>query len=161
MSTVADVDPSGPKGLGGWMILPILGMGISPLFILAGFGPHFTLVSSGSIFRLSTALQVFIWLEIVLNILLIAGWLYALVLCMAWSQRFPKTYIAVLAANLGVQFGDLLVSLALFGHQLTGEDALAMGRGALACAIWIPYMLLSKRVQNTFGTPVLADAKPA
>lgn len=145
-----DTADAGPQGLGGWMILPILGMGISPLLILAGFGPHYTLVSSGALFRLSTALQVFIWIEIVLNLLLIAGWLYALVLCMAWSERFPKTYIAVLAANLGVQVADLMVS-AFFGHQLAGEDVLALGRGTLACAIWIPYMLLSRRVRNTFG----------
>jgi hypothetical protein len=86
MTAAEETAEAGPQGLGGWMILPILGMGISPLLILAGFGPHFTLVSSGSIFQLSPALQTFIWIEIALNVLLVAAWLYALVLCMAWSE---------------------------------------------------------------------------
>jgi hypothetical protein len=164
MTTVAEANPpSGPQGLGGWMILPILGMGVSPLLILAGFGPHVTLVSSGAIYRLSAALQTFIWIEIALNILLIVGWIYALVLCLAWSEKFPKTYIAVLTANLGVQAADLLVASAFFDHQMTPQDFWDLGRGALTCLIWIPYMLHSQRVRNTFyrGAAAATDERPS
>jgi hypothetical protein len=142
MTTVAEANPpSGPQGLGGWMILPILGMGVSPLLILAGFGPHVTLVSSGAIYRLSAALQTFIWIEIALNILLIVGWIYALVLCLAWSE----------------------VASAFFDHQMTPQDFWDLGRGALTCLIWIPYMLHSQRVRNTFyrGAAAATDERPS
>jgi hypothetical protein len=68
----------------------------------------------------------------------------------------------VLIANLGVQSVDLLVASSFFDHQMTPEDLFDLGRGALACAIWIPYMLVSKRVRNTFYRgAIAADAKPA
>lgn len=151
MTTAIETNPTaGPKGLGGWMILPIIGMILSPIFIIAGFGPLFSLVVSGSIFKLSAGHQLFIWVEIIGNVLFFIGWIYALFLCFGWSEKFPKTYIAVLVANLAFQLFDLLIASGFFGYQPETGDFRDLGRAALACAVWIPYMLQSKRVRNTF-----------
>jgi hypothetical protein len=89
-------------------------------------------------------------LEILANILFVAAWIYALYLCFTWDQNFPKVFIILLAATLAMQIVDSIVAVGFFGYEMTREDGRDFGRAIIGCLIWIPYMMKSKRVRNTF-----------
>jgi hypothetical protein len=151
MTTEAQAEtPTGPVGLGGWMILPILSMIIAPIVIVVGVASTFKSLVSGSFFELSNALQIFGFLETLANIFFAIAWIYALYLCFTWDENFPKVYMLLLAANLAVQTLDLMIAVGFFDLKTTDQDGRGYGQAVLECLIWVPYMMKSKRVRNTF-----------
>jgi hypothetical protein len=145
------VAAEGPVGIGGWLILPIIGL-IGSCF-LTGYN---LLQSLPDIQYLMTApdlpegLYSFVLIELAANVALIVLALGTLVLLFTTSRRFPATYIFWLAFSLVVVVADTLVASLVFEIASDGQSIKDIVRAVAACAIWIPYTLVPVRVKNTF-----------
>ena len=148
-------------GLGGWLILVGLGVVLAPVRLLLQLVPIYSgIFATGVWTQISTpgsgvynpALKWFIGGELVFNILMISAAIYLIYLFFAKHQRFPKLYIAIIVVSLlmvpldAVVGSWLIPNTPVWDPQTTRDFA----RSALVAVIWIPYMLVSKRVKATF-----------
>ena len=138
-----------PRGIGGWLILPALGTVLSPI--------RLALEIYGSVAALQLhvapderALRLFVAAELVVNVGLLVGWVYAVVLLVGRRRSFPVTFNALLLLAFAFTLIDVLVAQFGFNARLTWEEFMPAAANALACVIWVPYMLSSARVRNTF-----------
>ncbi|MCA0279630.1 MAG: DUF2569 domain-containing protein [Proteobacteria bacterium] len=155
--TTAEVRaPAGPVGLGGWLILPLLGLFGSPLLGLAQISTYANVAEAWP--YLTAGQASFVVTEVAVNVvLLFVAPVVLLVFAFKRLQMFPGWYIIWIAISPLVQIGDALVAYAMFPETLadaTGafdkETTRAIVRSIIGAAIWIPYMMRSERVANTF-----------
>ncbi len=150
----------GYRGLGGWLILVGIGLIISPIRIAA---IEFTIlsvlldgtwsaISSSSSEFYNPLLAFMIPLEFIMNLAFIFGFIFLIYLYFSKSSIFPRWFIAIYAANLIFIFADaFLVNLAVPDQPVFDPDtSKEFIRSFAACAVWIPYLLKSKRVETTF-----------
>jgi hypothetical protein len=135
-----------PKGIGGWLILPMLGVLISPLLALRG------IVEIVPAFErdLTTGLRILLVSEIVFNLCLMIGWVVAAVWLFKHKRAFPPLFITMLVLSFAGPLVDAVIAVWIFEVQLGLDDYMYLGRGLLALLILAPYMARSKRVRNTF-----------
>jgi hypothetical protein len=146
-------------GIGGWLILVAFGLVVGPLKFLVSMLTYFS------------GLQADYWEKYPIG-MYGEGILYASVLViMCWttylfftkSSSFPRFFIFQYAALILLYPLDIIFSAAVLSAY-TGKavedfvdkmvDPKDMGQWIvlmIAAAIWIPYILRSKRVANTFG----------
>lgn len=152
---------AGPRGIGGWLILPLLGLILTPFRIgfqtandvLPALQPAtwnaLTTPGSKAYHPLWAPAIVF---ELAANSLLILFSLVLLWLFFRKSRRTPMLMIVWLLAIIAAQAIDLV-----FVNQIPAVAALPdtegirnLARSAGGAAIWVPYFLVSRRVKNTF-----------
>jgi hypothetical protein len=144
-------------GIGGWLILVMLGMFGSIGLQLVG------LTSAGDTFgilgNLSGPQANLVVIEFIANLVIFLAWPIALlVLFFNKDRKFPRLYIWWMAVSAVFVFLDLAASYIMFhdvyeagGTSFFDRDTLRSMGGALAgVCIWIPYMVNSVRVKNTF-----------
>lgn len=156
----ADVNhpfPDGPVGLGGWLILPIIGLVVTPLravFHLAGYGELLA-----SMQHLTGGLSAFLVLEFVGNIIvLLVLPIILLVLLFRRSASFQRLFVIWAAGGLAFIVLDLIATQVFFGDVLVAtnqplldaQTTTELLRSVVFSVIWIPYIRLSRRVANTF-----------
>lgn len=148
-------------GLRGWLILVGIGIIFSPVRILIQVVPIYsTLFSNGSWDKLTSPGNPAyhpLWLpilsgEMIINACLVAVWIYIAVLFFTKKRSFPIWYIGCLVFSLIFILVDAVaVKLILEDEPLFDPAAtVEFVRTIVHAAIWIPYMLLSKRVKATF-----------
>lgn len=151
----------GPEGLGGWLILPAIGLVLTILKVGAHFGTQVApLIADGTYAQLTTTGTEHyhpLWLPLLLlegggNGALMVMAIAAICLYFMRSHWFPRVHIAFMLTNAA-----LMVVLFFLGAKIPAlmevHDVQAVGemaRGLVGAAIWVPYMLTSKRVRNTF-----------
>jgi hypothetical protein len=162
----------GPKGIGGWLILPLLGLIAMPIrlgiSLINDFLPIFqqgiwevlTTPGTDAYHHLWAPLLTF---EIMGNLLFITLALVLLYLLLTKSPYFPSLFIFFLASNLvfviaDFFFADLIPAIAA---QNDPQPLKEVVRTVIGASIWIPYMLCSKRVKNTFVAPDKVIERPA
>lgn len=148
------------NGLDGWLVLVGIGLVLAPLLILKNIvetllayvdlfvqiSAEYELTSVGERLRALMIGEV-----IVQSILLLASVLL-IFLFFKKHYLFPRVYMAVLLSALVLIGLDALIMyrfIAAEDMDITNVMTL-LGRTLLQCLIWIPYMLMSKRVKNTF-----------
>jgi len=137
-----------PKGIGGWLILPVIGTLLSPFMTAyAAFQDAVVLLNSSS---LSTGLAAFIVVEFIYNFGLVIAWIFAAVLLFRHKRLYPRFFIALLVITLIGTVLDLVVAVSVFDIKLDSGDVRSAVRSVVGLAIWAPYMQKSKRVKNTF-----------
>jgi hypothetical protein len=148
----------GPKGLGGWLILPIVGLVLSPIRMVYQFVTDLLPVIDPVVWaRLTDAtrpghqpmLAPLIGFEVVANIAMFAFTLVLMWFFFHKSRRTPRLYIIWLALLAVVQIGDSALASSA-GLPMDYESVRDVARSVITAAIWIPYFLVSKRVKNTF-----------
>lgn len=152
VATAAQPAPSpGPVGLGGWLILVGLGLVAGALRLLIGVVVIFPLVDQ-ALDAGQGRLAAVVAYELAGTIVFAVAAIVLLVLFFKRSRFFPKGFIAVGIANLIFVLGDLWLASGV-NVEINGGDPAAwreVGRATFSVAIWVPYMLMSKRVANTF-----------
>jgi hypothetical protein len=141
-----------PVGIKGWLILPAIGTVLSPIYLTLSFIKLVPTLENVWAARagLSTGLFVFVIVETAMNIAFILGWLAAILLLVMKSPYYPKAYVALMGGMVVFLLVDMVISAGVYNHQPGQDDLISLGRTILVAAIWIPYMMLSKRVKNTF-----------
>jgi hypothetical protein len=155
--TVASAARNEPVGIGGWLILPIIGILLTPLRALSLIGTYSEM--SEAMPYLSTAQKVFVTIEILVNaVFMVIAPIVLLILLFKRMALFPRVFIIWGLANIAFLVLDLIGAQALFGEVMaqTGtplfdaETVKEFGRGIVLSLVWVPYMALSRRVKNTF-----------
>ena len=146
--TQATMSSSQPSGIGGWLILPAIGIVVAPVqFVLNVYDdfPRFELLEPGTLLHTMTMVRILAWIG------------FALLATTTAVQFFtrrkgaPKLYRALLVAQLLFFVAAYWAMAILFDAPMMNVDTgITVGMLIAACAIWIPYFLYSVRVQNTF-----------
>ncbi|MCB4766586.1 MAG: DUF2569 family protein [Sulfurovum sp.] len=149
------------EGLGGWLILVGIGVVLSPLRQLAKLSKaYLPIFNDGTWEALTTptsesynsSFSSLLMGEIFFNSLIIIASLYLIYLFFAKKSFFPKLYIWILVFSLIFILLDAVVVSSLFPNieVFDVETMKEIGRTVIVSLIWIPYMLISKRVKATF-----------
>lgn len=152
---------AGPRGIGGWLILPLLGLILTPFRIglqtvsdvLPAVQPAtwsaLTTPGSKAYHPLWAPAIIF---ELGANAMLILFSVVLVWLFFRKSRRVPLLMIVWLLAIIAAQGIDLA-----FANQIPAVAALPdtdaiknLVRSVVGAVIWVPYFLVSKRVKNTF-----------
>lgn len=147
----------GPVGIGGWLILPMLGLLITPL---AGVVLIATYPNLSDVWQYMTLGQsAFVIAELAMNIvlLLVAPITLLFFMFKRW-EIFPGWYMIWATAVPIILIADALLSYAMFPEAYANgtaevfdkETTRGILRSIFSAAIWIPYMMRSERVANTF-----------
>ncbi len=150
------------QGLGGWLILVIIGLIITPirlsLFLQSDYFPMFTdgtwqaltTAASPSYHALWGPLIVF---EIIGNLAIITLSLVTLYFMFRKSKRTPAVAITWISVGFIVVIADFFLAdliPAIANMPTDFEVVKELIRSSFAVVIWIPYFLFSKRVKATF-----------
>jgi H+/Cl- antiporter ClcA len=152
------------RGLGGWLILPAIGLIIMPLrlmlLIKSDFLPLFQNGSWEVLTTPGTEAYHPLWAPLILfeligNSIFILFDIFLIFLFFSKSYRFPSLYIIFLATNLIFIVGDLFLCnlIPALASESNSEAIREVTRSIVGALIWIPYFLVSKRVKNTFVKP--------
>ena len=149
------------EGLGGWLVLVGLGIVISPLRIIGMVFPVYSeMFSNGSWEVLTTPgneaynplWAPILYGEMAVNGALVVAWIFVAFLFFSKKRVFPKWYIGMLLFTLAFIVADALAIKAVLPNEpvFDPETVKELGRSLVVSLIWIPYMLVSKRVKATF-----------
>lgn len=149
------------SGLGGWLILVGIGVVLSPLRIaFEMFGLYVGVFQDGVWASLTTPgsgnyiplIGPLIIGEAMVNVILGCVWVCIAYLFFSKKRVFPKWYIGVMAFTVGFILVDAAVVKAILPQEpmFDRDTARELARSLIAACIWIPYMLVSKRVKATF-----------
>lgn len=150
-----------PKGIGGWLILVVIGLLISPIRISYALATnHWPLIRDGAWSVLTTPgtdayhalwapLLVF---EIAGNVGSIAFALVTLWFLIRKSRHTPILAISWLIWTTAVVVIDFFAAdlIPAVAAQSDPESTKELVRSIVGAAIWVPYFLVSKRVKATF-----------
>ncbi|MGY0570987.1 DUF2569 domain-containing protein [Bradyrhizobium sp. RDM12] len=144
------------KGIGGWLAFVAFGQVVGILRLIVSVGQYVQSVSDDVWKRFPTA----VWGDIVMYILLIILCIYTASLLFSHSRRFPKFFIAQLVCAIVLPIVDLFWIAGIFSISLNRPmsefmklEPQVVGQifsGVVGAAIWISYVLRSRRVANTF-----------
>lgn len=149
------------SGIGGWLVFVAIGIILSPIAILVQVLPiYLDMFSNGSWEVLTTpGYEAYnpLWIPIVIGEMvtnggLIVAWVFLAVLFFSKKKLFPKLYIGILIFTLAFLLLDTLaVKVVLPDEPMFDPDTMtAIIRTVMVVIIWVPYMLVSKRVKATF-----------
>jgi len=153
--------PEVKAGIGGWLLLPALGLVLTPLRMSYGIYKDLWPVFSEGYWEVLTtptseayhpywaALIIF---EMAGNAVLIAITLVALYFFFSKSRHTPRVMVVWLGAILAFTATDFFVAdlIPAVAEQKDDQSVKELGRAVVGAAIWIPYFLVSKRVKATF-----------
>ncbi|WP_159462028.1 DUF2569 domain-containing protein [Salirhabdus sp. Marseille-P4669] len=149
------------KGIGGWLILVIISLILTPLlsllYIVESIIPildsyNWTLIKAAD---RTALLEPLLYFELIINSLLIIVPLLLLFMMFKKSRKFPKFMIIYLVTALILNLIDAGAALYVFndygvGEEVNNEIYQSIARTFIFMGIWIPYFLKSKRVKATF-----------
>ncbi|MEP7016241.1 MAG: DUF2569 domain-containing protein [Verrucomicrobiota bacterium] len=148
------------EGIGGWLILVAFILIRAPIAVIVTlFRAVFPLLQHDTWIALTSKdSELFhpLWApliiaELVVNIAFLGFALVVLVLFFRRKKSFPKFVITLYLAHLVWEVSLSLIYRMIPTTAEAGASSLVNIVGlALACAIWIPYFLISKRVRATF-----------
>ncbi|MEQ5127846.1 DUF2569 family protein [Providencia sp. wls1943] len=145
------------NGIGGWLILPLLGVIFSALFMPFRLWHHnqevieywSELTSPGSDYFIPLFKEV-IYFETVGNAIIYGTVLYLCYLFFTKKKLIIKVYAFFQIFSLAVMVFDLVLANQLLDLEIDSNDIRELIRGLFGCFVWVPYFFVSVRVRNTF-----------
>jgi transglutaminase-like putative cysteine protease len=150
------------RGLGGWLILVGIGLVCGPLRVVGGMTRSFGAFALWKWQELTTVGGMayhpgwgpLLTIELLGQITVLILNLLTLVFFLQKLRSFPRLFIVLMVVNAIIVVGDH------FGLQAIKPSASSLQASArslmqvlIGCAIWIPYMCVSRRVKATFIEP--------
>jgi len=152
--------------IGGWLILIAIGLIVTPPRVLYFMISNnlFDQTVWNALMDPGSGMYHSLWptaiiYELLSNLFMCGMAVFCLVLLYNKRDIFPRVMIVYLASNVLLQLGDYLVTSGIpaVDHN-DNESAMEFFRSVIASAIWIPYMLKSTRVKETFVIPYRREA---
>jgi len=156
-----------PKGLGGWMILPLIGLFVMPIRLAVSLNNDFLPIFKEGYWEIlttpGTEAYHHLWGPLIIfetagNLFYILFALILIFLFFTKSHLFPTLIIIYIATNLIFIASDLFISnlIPAIASESDPESIKDLSRTLIGAIIWIPYFMKSRRVKNTFvkRTPV-------
>lgn len=149
------------KGLGGWLILVGIGVVMSPIRLLVTLVPTYkpifedgtweVLTTEGTEFYNPYFSSLLVG-EIAYNTIVLVASICLIYLFFSKHYLFPKLYIGLVAASLIFIPLDAWIVAKIFPdtEMFDQETIKNLSRVIAVGIVWVPYMLLSKRVKTTF-----------
>ena len=153
---VTSAEPPGPKGIGGWLILPLIGLCVTPINTARDLLQLTEVMRDPELWAaLTTPGQPTyrpLWKALFLtqfigSVLLLVFTLVVLVYFLRKSRQTPRLMVAWLLSR-----SVFIVLLAVLSSQVSG-DTQTPGTAMLSAMIvllWVVYFKSSERVKNTF-----------
>ena len=151
---------AGPEGLGGWLIVigiklvitMLVGCRMLTLIVPIFSGDAWALITTPGNDAYHPLFGPLIIFEIVMNIVLVGSSLTLLVMFFRKSPSFPRWMIALMVFGPILTIVDLYWANQIPSAQLAADegDITDLARTIASACIWVPYLLVSKRVRNTF-----------
>lgn len=149
------------ESIGGWLILVAIGLILSPLMIAGQTFPMYSeIFSNGTWEAISTvssetynpALAFLIKLEMLINGVLFLIWIYMWFLFFSKKREFPMWFITISLFTLIFIIVDAVAISSVMSNEenFDADTAKQFFRSLISSMVWIPYMLISKRVKSTF-----------
>ena len=146
--------------MGGWLILPALGIVIRPLIALFGvfgclafFGAAETLIATIGL-QSYTQLKPIVGFELLANLFMTGFCIYVAILFFRKKRLAPKLYIMSLFAQVIIVTIDALLMNFLYAPvakpAAPGSESSSLVIAFISAAIWTSYFTKSVRVKNTF-----------
>ncbi|MEX6215742.1 DUF2569 domain-containing protein [Providencia hangzhouensis] len=144
-------------GIGGWLIFPMLGIILSLIILpfsiyeqntqVIEYWVELTDPQSSSFIPLFKEL---IYFEVLGNVILYSTLLFLSYVFFTKKKLTTKIYIFFQIFSLVLTVTDIILASILLDLEVESSDIKDIFRALIACAIWIPYFLVSRRVKNTF-----------
>jgi hypothetical protein len=134
------------KGIGGWLILPAIGLVLGPiigvigLFASLGMYKDVARAGYGGVYAL----------ELIVLFGLLVFTIYAAIQFFGKKRKAPKIMIILYSVSLVASLVILGIELSAGAEEFAVETGKQLVRDIVAAAIWIPYFNVSKRVKATF-----------
>ena len=155
------INESDPQisGLGGWLILPAIGLFIRPVIAFCFLVGHASVYAPETWHTLtdpSGAAYNSLWAPLLIYELFtfMTVIVFAILLLLLMFQRrrtFPMLYIAfLLFVAINATIDHIMAQFIPAAASKTGAVDPTVTQNFIVCLIWIPYMLKSKRVKSTF-----------
>lgn len=142
--------PNAPVGLGGWMVLPVLGVVGTPLFLLYSISVWLRNVTTTE--HLGAGIHALVAVEFLTVSALLAISLFCIFLMIARYRTFPYAFIFLQALGIALLLMDSVL-LALLRDADLATEGPSFGKVVLRVLIvglWSWYMIESERVRATF-----------
>lgn len=142
-----------PQGIGGWLILVLIGLAITPFRTLFIVIKDLLPVIDSEIINNTPALKGIIYCEVIINIIFAVFSILLFILMLKKLKILPSLIIIFFSTNLFFVAFDMIVcsQIPIIQEQGINESSIIeLYRAIIGSAIWIPYFIFSKRVKNTF-----------
>jgi uncharacterized protein DUF2569/uncharacterized protein DUF4339 len=145
-------------GMGGWLILIAFGQVVTPLRLFVEVGHYYATLDHGLFERFPVTLVG----EALMNVAVAVLAVTTAVLFFRKSRRFPAFFIgemvvALLTGPVSMAWVSLVLgvesdqpALDILLPMLTPREITQQILAVIGCAVWIPYVMKSRRVANTF-----------
>jgi len=144
-----------PRAIGGWLVLPHLGLIASAcqLLYLIFNGGFFTnsLWHTYDAYALAFKFKALLWQEFIGNTVTLCFTLFCLVLFFKKRDILPRCVSILYIGSMILVILDSIEGRLLFSSSTISHNNIL--RSVLAVAIWVPYFSRSVRVKETFTIP--------
>ena len=138
--------PDPLQGISGWLILIAISLILTPLVVARNaISTDLPVLSRGTLVGSLVGLLFLMKDMAVLSATIMLNWLF-------YSKRriFPKLMIAFHLGMLGVHLLEHVARAALSPQSAVPLLSRPVLASLISCAVWIPYLLISRRVKATF-----------
>jgi transglutaminase-like putative cysteine protease len=165
-----EATPGAPAGLGGWMVLPVIGVFLSPILLMRNIWTWFGDIGTAAQF--ATVEQHVQWMLLLVFLLMCVAILVAIATAVFMLKRtwtFPFAFVALQALNLVIMIVNAITLWMIGGNDVeAAHETNMLVLPILSTVLWVSYVLLSQRVRATFvkswhgadGNPVPVPANP-
>ena len=135
-----------PRGIGGWLIIPAIGLVLSPIKSLTMLIMGIKMIQSFTPELLSDAR---LWISGLIDVTLIIATLVVTVFFFKKRRIAVQAIIGLMAASIVASAIQTFLNMSMIG-EVDSDTIKPIVHACVFGAIWIPYFLKSKRVKNTF-----------